>query len=216
MSYLDLDLSLLSDLKANVRAIWTRIKSNFEDHETRLQTLDTGSNIVAAGTILWYGFSSVPANWLACDGSAVSRTTYSALFTAIGTAYGVGDGATTFNLPDYRGRAPMGAGAGSSLTARSVGDSVGAETVGLDETQIPSHNHSVTDPGHTHTWPSVGEDAGGGGSSRRIVSGSGGTTDIQTSSVVVGEVTVFVNNRGAGTPHNNVQPSLCVGCIIKT
>ena len=60
------------------------------------------------GTIIYYGYSSAPTGWLICDGSAISRTTYSALFSAIGTTFGSGDGSTTFNLPDLIDRFPQG------------------------------------------------------------------------------------------------------------
>ena len=64
------------------------------------------------GAIIPYGGSSAPAGWLLCNGQAVSRTTYAELFAIIGTAYGVGDGSTTFNLPDYSDRVPQGNGRG--------------------------------------------------------------------------------------------------------
>lgn len=82
-----------------------------------------------------------------CDGAAVSRTTYADLFDEIGTTYGSGDGATTFNLPDFRGRRAMGAGTGPGLTTRTRGSSVGAETIST----VPTHTHNITDPGHSHT-----------------------------------------------------------------
>lgn len=62
------------------------------------------------GTVKMYGVATAPANWLLCDGTAVSRTTYADLFAAIGTTFGVGDGSTTFNVPDFRGIFPRGIG----------------------------------------------------------------------------------------------------------
>ena len=70
-----------------------------------------------AGIIQMFAGATPPSGWLICDGSAVSRTTYATLFAAIGTTWGTGDGSTTFNLPDLRGRAPIGAGTGSGLTS---------------------------------------------------------------------------------------------------
>ena len=61
-----------------------------------------------AGSITQFGGSSTPSGWLLCNGSAVSRSTYSNLFTVIGTTYGVGDGSTTFNLPNLKGKVPVG------------------------------------------------------------------------------------------------------------
>lgn len=80
-----------------------------------------------AGAMWMWPAASPPAGWLVCDGSAVSRTTYANLFTAIGTTWGGGNGSTTFNLPDLRGRAPIGAGQGAGLTNRTLGSKVGTE-----------------------------------------------------------------------------------------
>ena len=62
-----------------------------------------GAQILPAGVVMPYGGAAAPAGWLECNGAAVSRTTYAALFTALGTAFGAGDGSTTFNVPDLRG-----------------------------------------------------------------------------------------------------------------
>lgn len=70
-----------------------------------------------AGMIFEFAGSSIPTGWLACDGSAVSRTTYAALFSAISTTWGPGDGATTFNVPDKRGRVAIGDGTGTVVEA---------------------------------------------------------------------------------------------------
>jgi len=104
------------------------------------------------GSIQLFAASTPPGGWLACDGSAVSRTTYARLFAAIGTTWGVGDGSTTFNLPDLRGRAPVGAGSGAGLTARTLADTGGAEDHTLSETNLAAHTH--TGPSHTHSGPS--------------------------------------------------------------
>lgn len=74
------------------------------------KTMLTLLNTSLAGFMWPFAGSSIPTGWLECDGSAVSRATYAALFTAISTTWGVGDGSTTFNLPDFRGAAPIGAG----------------------------------------------------------------------------------------------------------
>lgn len=80
-----------------------------------------------------------PLGWLLCDGSEVSRTTYAVLFSYIGESFGVGDGSTTFNLPDFRGRSPLGAGQGVGLSNRDVGDSGGEEEHQLNINEMPSH-----------------------------------------------------------------------------
>lgn len=92
--------------------------------------------VVPVGTVLPYAGSAAPNSlYLLCDGSAVSRTTYAALFALIGTTYGVGDGSTTFNLPDLRGRVPVGKGSNANV------DVLG-ESEGLSESsRSPQHRH---------------------------------------------------------------------------
>jgi hypothetical protein len=107
-------------------------------------------SVVPVGTVLPYAGLSLPSGslYLFCDGSAVSRTTYSALFTAVGASYGAGDGSTTFNVPDLRGRVPVGKGSVSGLTnALGISD-------GLAE--------SVRTPHHYHQWTrGLGNSVGG-------------------------------------------------------
>lgn len=101
------------------------------------------------GLLIDYAGTSVPAGWLACDGSAVSRSTYAALFAAIGTTWGSGDGSTTFNVPDLRNRFTRGP------TPGAVGGTGGADTVTLTAAQMPQQTLSITDPGHAHTLASA-------------------------------------------------------------
>jgi microcystin-dependent protein len=117
--------------------------------------------LVPPGFIGPYAGTTAPTGWLLTYGQAVSRTTYAGLYTAIGTAYGAGDGSTTFNLPDLRGRAPfgkddMGGTAASRITnavSGFVATTLGA--VGGDQ-NIGAHGHGVTDPSHTHTVNDLG------------------------------------------------------------
>lgn len=100
-----------------------------------------GGGTVPAGALTMFGGAAAPAGWLLCDGSAVSRTTYADLFTAIGTAYGSGDGATTFNVPDMRGRTPVGKGSNTSVDA--LGENEGVP----EANRRPQHRHTP----HFHT-----------------------------------------------------------------
>jgi microcystin-dependent protein len=102
------------------------------------------------GEIKMFGGSGAPTGWLMCDGSQVSRTAYPRLWTAIGTNFGAGDGSTTFNLPDMRGRMPMGLGTGVGLTNRVIGTKAGAEQH-THTGNIPSHTHSGAAPDHWHS-----------------------------------------------------------------
>ncbi len=99
------------------------------------------ANTIPTGTVLPYGGTAAPSGWLLADGSAVSRTTYAALFAVLSTSHGAGDGSTTFNLPDLRGRAIVGHGTGSGLTARTRG-----QTGGSENAIVVTHSHS-----HSHT-----------------------------------------------------------------
>jgi microcystin-dependent protein len=102
---------------------------------------------LAVGTVVPYAGSSVPTGWLLCDGTAVSRSTYSTLFSVLGTTYGAGNGTTTFNVPDLRQRFPLG------KAASGTGATLGATGGLIDHTHTgPSHTH--TGPSHTHTGPS--------------------------------------------------------------
>ena len=185
------------------------------------------------GTYWDYAGSATPgwitactnAPWLACDGSAVSRSTYSYLFNAIGTTFGTGDGSTTFNLPDTRNRARVSVmSSGARLTSAVSGIDgtvVGSggstvESTTLSTSQIPAHSHtaSVTDPGHTHSVPSGGQIAS------TTVGGGGGNvtfTQPQTTGSSTTGISVSIANAGGGTAHTNVQPTIVAGLtFIKT
>lgn len=116
-------------------------------------TPGTWEATMPAGAVLDHAGSAAPAGWLICDGSAVSRSTYAALFAAIGTGWGSGDGSTTFNVPDLRGRTSVGAGAAPGLTARSLAAAGGEETHALSGAELAAHNHGISDPGHNHVDP---------------------------------------------------------------
>jgi microcystin-dependent protein len=178
--------------------------------------------------------SAIPAGWYVCAGQAVSRTTYSALFSVLGTAWGAGDGSTTFNLPDLRGRGTagldnMGGAAASRITsgvAGVQGGTLGA-TGGNQATQ--AHNHTVMDPGHvhvivdpTHVHPALPPDAGfaengSGGGAQNLTSGGNAhfvattgpaSTGITLQSAVTG---ITLASYGAGNSQN-VAP---VGMVNK-
>ncbi len=134
-------------------------------------TVAAGDNIIASqynnirkdtfklGTITMYGGSDTPNGWLTCNGDAVSRTTYSILFSLIGTTYGVGDGSTTFNIPDMRDSFPIGV----KTSTFDIGDTGGSSTIVLTTTELPSHTHTISAVGdHTHTLETYTAGSGGG------------------------------------------------------
>jgi microcystin-dependent protein len=151
------------------------------------------------GMVTEYAGAAAPTGWLLCDGSAVSRTTYSALYTALGGAsspWGQGDGSTTFNVPDMRGRAAIGAGQGSGLTNRALAAQVGTETHTLTTTEMPAHTHGLSNMGEINNTDA-------GGAQNRVTATGTGLADT-------------TDSAGGGTAHSNMQPSVAINYIIKT
>jgi microcystin-dependent protein len=167
------------------------------------------SVFLPAGMIVPFAGSVVPAGWLPCDGSTISRTTYANLFSAIGIVWGGGDGSTTFNLPDLRGRTPIGAGQGPNLTNRTLGQTLGEETHILSKEEMPAHSHGVNDPGHQH---GLYFGTPGGGDNNFGETFSAGKVNTYTASALTG---ISIQDAGGGAAHNNMQPSIAVGYIIK-
>ena len=173
---------------------------------------------VPLGAVIDYWGAVPPTGFLFPVGQAISRATYSDLFALIGTAAGAGDGSTTFNLPDYRGR--VGAGkdnmggtaanrvtsAGAGIDGSTLGTSGGEQTHVLTTPEMPSHSHTVTDPGHSHTTLGVPFGAPSGVSGA-LAAGSD-TTGVSTTGITIA-------NTGGGGAHNNVQPTIIVNKIMR-
>lgn len=190
-----------------------------------------GSLLVPPGSLMMYIAAAAPGGWLVCNGSAVSRTTYSALFAVIGTTYGVGDNVSTFNLPDMRGRVPVGNGSGAGLTSRTLGGSGGAETHTLSVSELPSHSHTGTTDSsglHTHTHNANNTYPGAAlvyrnSENTRVDADSGQTNEINLDTSVALVIdnggahthTFTTGATGSGNSHNIMQPYLVVNYIIK-
>lgn len=187
------------------------LKGAHADLATRLAvSIPASGTIVSPGVIWMYGGSTPPSGWLQCDGSSVSRSTYSALFAVIGTDYGngLGDG-LTFSLPAFVGRIPVGTGTGtgggatgttgtkptggSTLLTWVRGMWYGSDTHQLTEAELAAHTHTTN-----NLWRTVG---GGNNPSGIGVSGGGN---------------VVTTAAGSSQPHNNIQAGLGVNFIIKT
>ena len=155
------------------------------------------------GEIKLFAGNFEPPGWMFCDGRLLRISTHVALFSILGHSYGV-DGLTTFGLPDLRGRVPMGTGAGPGLTNRKLGEEPGAESVVLDVTQLPSHDHQLraTNSSANRTQP-----AGN-------VLASGPLPQYLSSSTSVVMGTDSIGATGSNAPHANVQPSAVLSFII--
>jgi len=166
-----------------------------------------------AGSISMYAGSTAPTGYLLCDGSAVSRTTYADLFTAIGTTYGTGDGSTTFNVPNVKGKVPVGRDSGDT-SFDTLGETGGEKTHTLTTTEMPSHTHIQN--AHRHDLRIGG--ASGGSTAYKHETASGITND-ETSGArgVRPDYTTATNqDTGGGGAHNNLQPYIVFNYIIKT
>lgn len=163
------------------------------------------------GTILPTVATSAPAGWLLCDGAAVSRTDYANLFTLVGTTFGSGNGSTTFNVPDLRGRSVIGVGTGSGLTARARGDVGGAETHTLSEAQMPLHGHAFR-ASYTTTGSSDASTQTTGGFPTKTTSAANQAAYTGTPSNTAGQQ---IGGTGGGAAHNNMQPFMALSYIIR-
>jgi microcystin-dependent protein len=162
----------------------------------------TNSN--PTGVINMWGTATAPTGWLLCAGAAVSRSTYAALFAVIGTTFGVGDGSTTFNLPNYTNRMPY----GTTLAA----------TGGSADAIVVSHTHTatVTDPGHAHGIP-YGNNSGSANSIPQTpyVSSTVISYPNDTNTATTG-ISVANSTTGASGTNANLPPYLGINFIIKT
>ena len=145
----------------------------------------SASNIV--GSVAFFAFATAPTGWLKCNGAAVSRSTYSALFTAMGTLYGVGDGSTTFNLPDLRGEFIRG-----FDDSRGVDSGRAIGTAQLDQMQrlqgsFNASPYTATSSGAFSLGASIGSVGTGGGTRNLASFDSGNSPNARVSSTTAGE-----------------------------
>lgn len=200
------------------------IRVNYQYNLNPASNADTvdgyhGDDLMPIGSLVCYASTTLPSgNWLLCYGQAVSRTTYSVLFARIGTAYGAGDGSTTFNIPDLRGRVPagadnMGGTAANRLGTGQTGGITGSAGLGasggeqghvITQAESASHFHDLYVNGDSN-YPAGftgGAEAGKRASLGAITASFSGYP-------------ARTNVIGADGAHNNVQPTVVLNYIIK-
>lgn len=143
------------------------------------------------GSMVPYGNENPPTNWLICDGSEISRFTYSDLFNVIGTSYGEGDGSTTFNIPNLKGKIPVGFDS-EDEDFNAIGKTGGEKTHTLTIEEMPKHRHGI-----------------------RTSSSSGGQVDNMPWGAAQATQTTNTEYAGGDQPHNNLQPYEVDNWIIK-
>jgi microcystin-dependent protein len=160
------------------------------------------ANTSPTGTIHMWPTGTAPTGFLLCNGATANRITYAALFALIGVVYGAGDGSTTFNVPNFVNRSPIGAGSLYSANTQ----------VGSKDAVLVSHNHSASDSGHAHTYVNTGSrHINQGGGDLALVATPGSTVSTGAAAAVVSISTV-----GSSGTDANLQPSLGIYFIIKT
>lgn len=228
--------SAVTTAKINDAAVTTDKLADSSVTAAKLATAAINT-VVPAGCVFPYAgdAASAPTGYLTCDGSAVSRTTYATLFAAIGVLHGQGDGSTTFNLPDYRGRFMrgsdnMGTGAASrdpdagSRTAMNTGGATGATVGSIQADATAVNGMSISDSGHRHTILADENNTGQPSSSNQVAqirTGSGGSLDYDlratSTDATVGRTSSATTGVSLTTSDNETRPlNANVNYIIKT
>jgi microcystin-dependent protein len=165
------------------------------------------------GQISLLGCNFAPQGWALCQGQLLTIAQNTALFSLLGTNFG-GDGVSNFELPDLRGRVALGFGQGTGLSAYTMGQTGGSETVSISSTNYPAHSHMLsaaaspaTENAPTGLFEAQGQAGGRGGSvNLALYSGAGTATTLAPAGLTAAP--------GGGQPHNNLQPYLALNFCI--
>jgi microcystin-dependent protein len=157
------------------------------------------------GEIRMFAGTFAPRGWALCDGQLLAISQNDALFSLLGTIYG-GDGRTTFGLPEMRGRIPIHQGQGPGLSARKLGSKSGRETVTLTQSEMPSHDHTLTGSGANATLTTPAGNAPARTDKNMYRDPSGIT--------LVNMKPTLSDDVGGSQPHSNLMPFLCINFII--
>jgi microcystin-dependent protein len=189
-----------------------------------------GEGYTPPGVVQQYAGSTPPLGYFICDGAAVSRTTYSALFTVVGITYGPGDGITTFNLPNLQGKIPVGQSGETEFNA--LGKTGGEKTHVITTSEMASHLHSINGIGglstsyagtHSHGVQCYSGSNVWGSGDDVIIYNPDGTNlgNYRTTSTVSDHYHSYsipyhnTNSTGNSSAHNNLQPYIVLNYIIK-
>ena len=186
------------------------------------------------GQIIMFAGNFAPRDWAFCDGQLLQISENQSLYSILGTTYG-GDGRTTFGLPDFRGRVPIGKGQGNGLTTRRMGEQIGIEDVTLSTAQMPIHSHAAetTISGSSVTAKLKASSAEGttnvplnnylakpSNIGLQSINMYDSSADIEMASdaieIDLSAVTANTtsDDTGGNSAHNNIQPSLVMNYII--
>jgi microcystin-dependent protein len=160
--------------------------------------------------ICLFGGNFAPRGWAFCQGQLLPIAQYTALFSLVGTMYG-GDGRTTFGLPDFRGRIPVGQGYGPGLYPMTQGEMGGVFNTTLLTVQIPSHTHTAS------ASVPVKSTAGNSANPGNAVISGGTTSTYAPAANATGNlagITATVQPAGSSQPFSNTMPSLGINFII--
>jgi len=219
--------TLKNQLKGNyftymlTNVITTNIQNEINVIDNEINVIDNEIVVIdeintLIGDFKWSARTSDFYGWLLCDGRLFDKTQYATLYSIIGDAFThVGDVSNNFRIPDCRSRVPGAVGHGSGLTNRIIGTLIGEETHQLTVGEIPAHNHTINDPGHTHSQTTVNDDFNNSGGGDPIPSFSrdsaGSVTWHNINSSTTG---ITINNTGGNGAHNIMQPTIFIGNVF--
>jgi microcystin-dependent protein len=175
---------------------------------------------VPLGAMMPYTAASAPNSAFVIPiGQAISRTTYATYFSLVGTTFGAGDGSTTFNVPDMRGRAVFGqdnggaariTAGGGNFDGNILGNTGGSQSHMLTTAEMPAHSHGVTDPGHAHSYTVRNNFAQAAGSGILNLWETDGGANTGTSATGIS-----IQNAGSGNAHTILPPAMTLPYILR-
>lgn len=177
------------------------------------------------GQIQAFGFAFAPIGWHFCDGTLMSVSEQTVLFTLIGTTYG-GNGNTTFGLPDLRGRVPLHMGQGGGLSLRQIGEASGVESVTITTAQMPAHSHILSVTGGGYKVSSANGMVAIPDSTNNVIGAAFDSAVSNTNNAYnnlppdvvlntgASAGTVSISITGSGVPFENMEPFLTINYCI--